>query len=176
MPDAFFASKKRKRSTSIKKQPHKDRSSRPPKSNCVQPKSKPKKRREDEELDLDRTDQDDAAIDDLDLRADDEPESSGDEDIDETPAEKRLRLANLYLQNVTEGLGEHACVHAIPLVYVTRTAEGEFDAAEVDKELISARLRQDVLEHSGKLHLFIADTVSRIHIAIALWVSTACLV
>ncbi|KAF8557490.1 WD40 repeat-like protein [Imleria badia] len=123
MPDAFFASKKRKRPTS--KQSH---SLRP---------FKLKKRREDEELDSDRTDQD---VDDLDLRADDEPESSGDEDIHETPAEKRLRLAKLYLQNVTEGL-----------------AEGEFDAAEVDKELISARLHQDVLEHSGKFHLFIAD-------------------
>lgn len=62
------------------------------------------------------------------------------------------------------------------LLHVTRTAEGEFDAAEVDKELISARLRQDVLEHSGKLHLFIADTVSRIHFAIPLYLSIVCLV
>lgn len=38
-------------------------------------------------------------------------------------------------------------------------ADGEFDAAEIDKELISARLKQDVLEHSGKVHLFIADSV-----------------
>lgn len=38
-------------------------------------------------------------------------------------------------------------------------AEGEFDAAEIDKELISTRLKQDVMEHSGKVHLFIADTV-----------------
>lgn len=108
MPDAFFASKKRKRSsssTSTKKQPHRQ----PAKYNGVQPKPKPKKPRGDEELDSDRTDHDDAAIDDLDLRADDEPESSGDEDIDETPAEKRLRLAKLYLQNVTEGLGESDC-------------------------------------------------------------------
>ncbi|KAG9313760.1 hypothetical protein JVU11DRAFT_6119 [Chiua virens] len=143
MPDAFFASKKRKRSSSTftKKYPHKDKSSRSSKFNGVQPAPKLKKRRQDEELDSDRTDQEDAAIGDLDLRADDEPESSGDEDIDEAPAEKRLRLAKLYLQSVTEGL-----------------AEGEFDAAEVDKELISARLRQDVLEHSGKVHLFIADT------------------
>lgn len=148
MPDAFFASKKRKRAT---KQPNKS-------------KPKLKKRREDEELDSDRTDQDDAAIGDLDLRADDEPESSGDEDIDETPAEKRLRLAKLYLQNVTEGLGKSAHVRVIT-IHDIRTAEGEFDAAEVDKELVSARLRQDVLEHSGKLHLFIADTVSHIHFA-----------
>lgn len=38
-------------------------------------------------------------------------------------------------------------------------ADGEFDAAEIDRELISARLKQDVLEHSGKIHLFIADSV-----------------
>jgi len=42
-------------------------------------------------------------------------------------------------------------------------AEGEFDAAEIDKELISSRLRQDVMEHSGKAHLFIADNV-RFHL------------
>lgn len=38
-------------------------------------------------------------------------------------------------------------------------ADGEFDAAEIDRELISARLKQDVLEHAGKIHLFVADTV-----------------
>ena len=38
-------------------------------------------------------------------------------------------------------------------------ADGEFDAAEIDRELISARLKQDVMEHSGKVHLFVADTV-----------------
>ena len=47
---------------------------------------------------------------------------------------------------MTEGLGESACAHVIPAVYDIHTANGEFDAAEVDKELISARLRQDVLE------------------------------
>ena len=30
---------------------------------------------------------------------------------------------------------------------------GEADAAEIDKELISARLEQNVLDHAGKLHL-----------------------
>ena len=57
------------------------------------------------------------------------------------------------------------CLHVVPTVYDIRTADGEFDAAEVDKELISTRLRQDVLEQSGKVHLFIADTVSRVHFA-----------
>lgn len=109
MPDAFFASKKRKRSTGTKRQ------SRPPfKPNEAQSKSKRKKPCPDEELNSDGTDHDDGAIDDLDLRAHDEPESSGNEDIDETPAEKRLRLAKFYLQSVTDGLGELVCVRANP--------------------------------------------------------------
>ena len=41
-------------------------------------------------------------------------------------------------------------------------ADGEVDAAEFDKELISARLKQDVLEHAGKLHLYVADSVRTI--------------
>ncbi|KAH7929245.1 WD40 repeat-like protein [Leucogyrophana mollusca] len=100
-----------------------------------------KKRDVDEELDSDKTDNDEGGIDDIDLRADMGPESSGDEDEEETPAEKRLRLAKMYIESVKEGL-----------------AEGEFDAAEIDRELISARLKQDVLEHSGKVHLFVADS------------------
>ncbi|KIJ58424.1 hypothetical protein HYDPIDRAFT_113201 [Hydnomerulius pinastri MD-312] len=154
MPDSFFASnknKKRKRALSsgdakqgsAKKLLRRDKSSRDSRQHGVKTNgvTQAKKRPTDEELDSDRTDDDEGGIDDLNLRADVEPESSGDEDIEETPAEKRLRLAKIYLENVKEGL-----------------AEGEFDAAEVDKELISARLRQDVLEHSGKAHLFVADS------------------
>ncbi|KAG6853404.1 hypothetical protein C0991_004737 [Blastosporella zonata] len=109
------------------------------KANGVQ---KKKGRAADEEL-SDQTDEGEGGIDDMDLRADRDEDAvmSGEEDEDETPAEKRLRLAKLYLESVKEGL-----------------ADGEFDAAEIDKELISARLKQDVLEHSGKVHLFIADS------------------
>ena len=46
------------------------------------------------------------------------------------------------------------------LIQCRVTADGEFDAAEIDRELISARLKQDVMEHSGKVHLFVADSVS----------------
>ncbi|TEB26796.1 WD40 repeat-like protein [Coprinellus micaceus] len=84
---------------------------------------------------------DEGDIDDMDLRADEEEEQSGDEYENETPAEKRLRLAKLYLESVKGSL-----------------AEGEFDAADIDKEIIASRLKQDVLEHSGKVHLFIADS------------------
>ena len=79
----------------------------------------------------------------MDLRASDEDlYQSGSENENETPAEKRLRLAQMYLEGVKTSL-----------------ADGEYDAAEIDKELISARLKQDVLEHSGKVHLFIAHLV-----------------
>ncbi|KAF4579586.1 pre-rRNA processing protein [Pleurotus pulmonarius] len=156
MPDAFFSStkpRKRKRTQSVGGT---DKSSRPAKKQTkpdahskgkrVNGPSKvngsKQKKRQDEELHSDQTDESDGGgIDDMDLRAASEEVHSGDEYADETPADKRLRLARLYLESVKEGL-----------------ADGEFDAKEIDKELISARLRQDVLEHSGKVHQFIADS------------------
>ena len=39
-------------------------------------------------------------------------------------------------------------------------ADGEVDAAEIDRELIASRLKQDVLEYNGKIHNFVADSVS----------------
>ncbi|KAF8873797.1 hypothetical protein CPB84DRAFT_1798122 [Gymnopilus junonius] len=126
MPDSFFSiPKKRKRSE---------------KKVVNRPNRKPRK---NEDL-SDQTDEDGGDIDDMDLRAEEVDEgASGEEDENETPAQKRLRLAQLYLDSVKTGL-----------------ADGEFDAAEIDKELVSARLKQDVLEHSGKVHLFIADSVT----------------
>lgn len=123
MPDSFFASnktKKRKRSVgsadskpgSAKKFFRASKSSSKPSSSSrgltgnANTNGTTKRRHADEELDSDRTDDDEAGgIDDLDLRADDEPEGSGDEDVVETPAEKRLRLAKMYLESVKEGLG-----------------------------------------------------------------------
>ncbi|KAJ7072496.1 WD40-repeat-containing domain protein [Mycena amicta] len=138
MPDAFFASSKQRK----RKRPEGAQSSRklPRKDNSKGPSRPRSKRSADEELDSDHTN-DDGNIDDLELAEKEDAGTSGDED-NETPAEKRLRLAKLYLESVKEGL-----------------ADGEFDAAEVDKEIISARLQQDVLEHSGKMHIFIADTI-----------------
>lgn len=39
--------------------------------------------------------------------------------------------------------------------------DGEYDAAEIDRDVISTRLKQDVMEHSGKVHSFIADSVGQ---------------
>jgi len=104
MPDAFFANtKKRKRSIS----------STFPSSNKPIKKSKlpqastsqTKKRRKDEELSSEGSD--DGGIDDQDLRAEEvDPGLSGDEDADETAAEKRLRLAKIYLDGVKSALGK----------------------------------------------------------------------
>ncbi|THH16374.1 hypothetical protein EW146_g4261 [Bondarzewia mesenterica] len=138
MPDAFFSvpkTRKRKRQLTV-------RDAGPVASNKAArtTKGKGKARARDEELESDATQEDGA--DDMDLRVDEvDLNESGEEDEDETPAEKRLRLAKLYLESVKDGL-----------------AEGEFDAAEIDKEIISSRLKQDVMEHAGKVHLFVADT------------------
>jgi ribosomal RNA-processing protein 9 len=150
MPDSFFATSKKRKRPAAKSNSHASRtkSSKIARVTNGKEKAATKSRNKamDEELESDRTDEDDGAmggIEELDLRASDvDPAASGEEDEDETPAEKRLRLAKLYLESVKDNL-----------------AEGEFDAAEIDKEIISARLRQDVMEHAGKVHLFIADSV-----------------
>ncbi|KAI0342215.1 WD40 repeat-like protein [Trametopsis cervina] len=158
MPDSFFTSsktRKRKRSApgegpSSAKKPfrsHGKPSASNGKQHLANGARKTKRNKGDEELSDETHDEDGGAdIDDMDLRAPDvDPDAyeSAEEDENETPAEKRLRLAKLYLEGVKQDLG---------------LAEGEFDAAEIDKELISSRLKQDVLEHSGKMHLFIADS------------------
>ncbi|KAH9927544.1 WD40 repeat-like protein [Amylocystis lapponica] len=161
MPDPFFSApkpRKRKRSTTQENGPSTSkkyargangRSS----SNGKKPSGpSPKTKRRDEELSDETQDEDErAGVDEMDLRAPDvDPDAyeSADEDEDETPAEKRLRLAKLYLANVKQNVG---------------LADGEFDAAEIDRELISARLKQDVAEHSGKVHLYVADSYDLTH-------------
>lgn len=74
---------------------------------------KKKRNAGDEELsDETQDDNDREGIDEMDLRAPDvDPNAyeSGEEDEDETPAEKRLRLAKLYLDSVKQGLSLGTC-------------------------------------------------------------------
>ncbi|KZT22903.1 WD40 repeat-like protein [Neolentinus lepideus HHB14362 ss-1] len=142
MPDSFFASKKRKRARTTSDAPQKTskfaRTANGKPATSTRPKiksasNKPNTRR-DEELSSASGSEDSG------LRVPDE--GSGDELEDETPAEKRLRLAKLYLEGVKEGL---------------KRGEGEFDAGEIDRELISERLRKDVLEEKGRVWLWVAD-------------------
>ncbi|CAE6415734.1 unnamed protein product, partial [Rhizoctonia solani] len=131
MPDAFFSSgkskaQKRKRGANSK----------PSSSKSVNG----KRSRRDEEL-SESGESDAGNLDDMDLRADEvDPGESGDEDTTETPAEKRLRLAKMLLEERRQEL-----------------AGDEIDAAEIDKELLASRLKQDTLQHSGKISLFLAD-------------------
>ncbi|KAI8905123.1 WD40-repeat-containing domain protein [Gorgonomyces haynaldii] len=84
---------------------------------------------------------DEEDVEDLNLERDDEEE----EEIEETAAEKRLRLAKGYLRKVQEQVSE--------------IQDGEIDAEEIDKELIASRLRDDVLERQHRQFIILADTV-----------------
>ena len=139
MPDSFFTStkpRKRKRSetsSSFRKSTtsfRDDKNKKNLKSNGVVQHKRPRpiRPRVDEEL-SDQTDEDVESVDDMELRVDvDEEEGlmgSGEEDENETPAEKRLRLARLYLDSVKEDLGESPVsfflVFLVSLVVVTNS-------------------------------------------------------
>ena len=168
MPDAFFVSsksRKRKRSSSkpdgLNKRSTINGKGRPKSQAQTKPQSK---KRRDEELESDATqDEGFEGIDDMDLRASDvDSNASGEEDETETPAEKRLRLAKMYLEEMKEGLGKRLLRYDNRLSVVTHyllAAEGDYDAAEIDKEIIAARLKQDVQESSGKVYRYVADLV-----------------
>jgi ribosomal RNA-processing protein 9 len=83
---------------------------------------------EDSDIDVHNGREDDLDIDDLD--------SSGDEG--ETQDERRLRLAQRYLENIRGEITDHD--------------PNAFDAAEIDKDLIADRLKEDAAETKGKLH------------------------
>ncbi|KAH0543513.1 hypothetical protein FGG08_002181 [Glutinoglossum americanum] len=78
-------------------------------------------------------------------REDDEIDggSSNSEREDETVAERRLRLAERYLENIREEVDEIG-----------------FDAAEIDKDLIAERLKEDVAETKGRLYRRLASDLS----------------
>lgn len=75
-----------------------------------------------------------------------ESDTSEDEYQAETAAEKRLRLAEQYLENVRQEVDEAG-----------------FDAAEIDKDLIAERLKEDVAESKGKIYRHIAQDLDIDH-------------
>ena len=110
MPDPFFVSsknKKRKRPESFNKGRGSSSTAGKRKQNGLA--LKKNKRQRDEELDSDATQENDdfGGLDDLELRASDiDPNESAEEDENETPAQKRLRLAKLHLESVKQTLGK----------------------------------------------------------------------
>lgn len=120
----------KKTKTTVRGQKH-TRNARPSKANGVQAgslKMKAKPRRESatqlEELDSDGTEKDGMGEDDL--RANEEFDSGGEEDETETPAQKRLRLAKLYLASVREELGGFRVHSQLYLsdIYLVRASGG----------------------------------------------------
>ncbi|KAK8158844.1 WD40-repeat-containing domain protein [Phyllosticta citrichinensis] len=71
-----------------------------------------------------------------------ESDGSSEEEENETAAERRLRLAERYLENIKEEVDEAG-----------------FDAAEIDRDLIAERLKEDVAEGKGKVYRRIATTL-----------------
>ena len=116
MPDSFFTTKSRKRKRVSSKDTGPSSSKKVLKTSNGRRTSangKGKVRTADEDLHSDGSES--GALEDMDLRADEvDPNESGDEDAGETPAEKRLRLAKLYLQSVKEVLGA-----SFPLFFTT---------------------------------------------------------
>ncbi|KAK6344007.1 pre-rRNA processing protein [Orbilia brochopaga] len=100
--------------------------------------ARPSKRQvRDEEISSD----DDESIDSASIPSNDD---SDDESLqDETEAEKRLRLAQQYLDNLRAETEEHG-----------------FDAAEIDRDIIAERLKSSVAESHGKLYRHLADALS----------------
>jgi ribosomal RNA-processing protein 9 len=76
------------------------------------------------------------------IQAESAEESEGTSEEEETAADRRIRLAQRYLDNIREGVDETG-----------------FDAAEIDKDLIAQRLKEDVDEEKGRQYRLIAMTL-----------------
>lgn len=69
--------------------------------------------------------------------------SSAEEGEEETAAERRLRLAERYLENIKEHVDEAG-----------------FDAADIDRDLIAERLQEDVAETKGRVYRRLATSLA----------------
>ena len=72
-----------------------------------------------------------------------EVDGSDSEEEGETAAEKRLRLAERYLENVKEHVDEAG-----------------FDAADIDRDLIAERLQEDIAETKGRVYRQLAPELA----------------
>lgn len=102
-------------------------------------------------------------IDDMDLShgrdddedADDAAASDASSIAGEDPQERRIRLAKQYIASLSRPSSTtHASSSSTSLADIP-----EFDAAEVDRDIIAARLRDHALEAEGRLHKPMAATL-----------------
>lgn len=71
---------------------------------------------------------------------------NSDSAANETAAERRLKLAERYLESIRAEVGQEQ--------------EVGFDAEEIDRELIAARLKEDVAEEKGRIYRSIGPTLN----------------
>ncbi|KAF4621505.1 hypothetical protein G7Y89_g14568 [Cudoniella acicularis] len=134
-----YAQKKRKR-PETSEAPKKRLAS--TKTSSRDPKPAPRKPQRDESISGSEDESDDGprgALDD----DNEEESSSGSEEEEETAAERRLRLAERYLENIREEVDEIG-----------------FDAEEIDRDLIAERLKEDVAESKGRMYRNLAAELS----------------
>lgn len=112
----------------------------PTKSNSQKPKSSQRAR--DDSISGSGSDDDEGANKRLDPAGPSHSEVEESSSDDETAAEKRLRLAEQYLQSIKGTVDETG-----------------FDAEDLDRDLIAERLQEDVAETKGRLHRHIASTL-----------------
>ncbi|EKD04559.1 pre-rRNA processing protein associated with U3 snRNP, Rrp9p [Trichosporon asahii var. asahii CBS 8904] len=140
MPDAFFKSdKKRKRSRNGGGGGGPSRGG--PRDDMPSRGRGRKQQKEDEDL---SDTGDELDIDDMDFQKDRAPHIMSDDefvDANETAAEKRVRLARGYLDKVARDVQQ-------------AREEDDYDAADIDRELIASRLKQEVDEAEGRIHMF----------------------
>ncbi|KAI0120043.1 WD40 repeat-like protein [Nemania sp. FL0031] len=114
-------------------------SKRPARPRPAKPKAAPKKRVERDE-EISGSDSESGLAEDEDVEV--SGSESDEDDHDETAAQKRLRLATQYLSRVREEV----------------EATG-WDAEQIDKDMIAARLEDDVAESKGKVFRHVASEI-----------------
>lgn len=142
MPDAFFQSdRKRKRSKPGRAGP----------STRTKSARRPEAKERDEELESDAEGEGaNVDLDDMDFRAGRGADQHSDGELideNETAAEKRVRMAKGYLAKVRKEVAGEFC-HAISrgrAEQADREDDQDYDAAEIDRELIASRLQHDVV-------------------------------
>lgn len=138
---SFFtipSEKKRKRST-----PNDQFDSRKRIATKSAPKEQPKPRRPQRDESISGSDDDESDDGPRETTPQEEEDESSEEDEAETAAERRLRLAERYLENIRSE--------------VAADDEIGFDAEDIDRDLIAERLREDVAESKGRMYRKLAE-------------------
>ena len=119
----------------------------------------PSSRGADEEITDPSSNEDESNNDSASDLANDEELESDEEFETENPADKRRRLAKQYLDNLKTEANE--IMNEVPETeegkYASVNNYNNFDARDLDKDIIASRLKLDVAEQQGRVYRLIAD-------------------